>query len=385
MPDVPELEGLKVAIDAVLAAGPAAFADGDTLTRLYAQAERLQCAVTQSTGAFEAGAEWATAGARTAAAWISTECRMPLGAARRRVRLARELRHMPESERAWSDGSIGEAHVSLLSRARTPQTAEAFERDEAMLVGEAVKLRHHQFDRVVAYWRQLADPDGVEHDAAAVHDSRYLYLSPGLDGVGFLDGKLDPITHAIVDDRLRAIERELFETDWAEARLRLGREPALVDLRRTPAQRRCDALAEMARRAGAVPADGRMPEPLFTIFVGYETFAGRMCQLANGNVVAPGQIVPWLTDAYIERVVFDGPDRVKNVGPRRRLFKGATRRSVVVREHECFNHYCEIPSDRTEVDHIIPFSEGGPTIDTNGRPACGFHNRHRQRRPEPPE
>ena len=48
---------------------------------------------------------------------------------------------------------------------------------------------------------------------------------------------------------------------------------------------RADALVEMAIRSRTVPADGRRPEPLFSVFVGFETFAGRICELANGTVV----------------------------------------------------------------------------------------------------
>ncbi|MGH9247583.1 MAG: hypothetical protein ACRD29_25395, partial [Acidimicrobiales bacterium] len=39
----------------------------------------------------------------------------------------------------------------------------------------------------------------------------------------------------------------------------------------------------------------------------------------------------------LERVVFDGPSRVIDVGPHRRLFDVATRRSVEVRDRECFH------------------------------------------------
>ncbi len=44
----------------------------------------------------------------------------------------------------------------------------------------------------------------------------------------------------------------------------------------------------MARKAMAVPAGSRLPEPLFTVLVGYETFKGRICELASGRVVSPG-------------------------------------------------------------------------------------------------
>ncbi|MEA2900788.1 MAG: hypothetical protein QOH36_675 [Actinomycetota bacterium] len=136
----------------------------------------------------------------------------------------------------------------------------------------------------------------------------------------------------------------------------------------------------------ALPPGARLPEPLFTVLVGYETFAGRMCELASGRVVTPGSLVPWLDEAWAERVVFDGPDRVKNVSVRRRIFAGATRRAVEVRDRECFHPLCDATVEDCQVDHVQPWSVGGLTVDENGRLACAFHNRlrHRPRPPPPP-
>jgi len=136
----------------------------------------------------------------------------------------------------------------------------------------------------------------------------------------------------------------------------------------------------MARRARAVPPGARLPEPLFTVFVGYETFAGRICELAEGTVVTPGSLVGWLEEGWVERVVFDGPDRVRNLGARRRIFTGATRRSVEVRDRECFHEFCDIPAADCQIDHVQPYSAGGLTVDGNGRAAYGYHNRLRHRR-----
>ena len=151
-------------------------------------------------------------------------------------------------------------------------------------------------------------------------------------------------------------------------------------LTRRPAQRRADALVEMARRSAGYPHGGRLPEPLFSVMVGYETFAGRICELANGTVVTPGEVARWIDSAWVERVVFDGPSRVIDVGVRRRLFGGATRRAVQVRDRQCFHPQCEVPAEECQVDHVQPWSEGGPTVQTNGRAACDFHNRQRHRR-----
>ncbi|MDP9386613.1 MAG: HNH endonuclease, partial [Actinomycetota bacterium] len=257
----------------------------------------------------------------------------------------------------------------------------AMARDEAMLVGHAARLRPDRFARVLGYWSLHADPDGAECAAAAQRERRRFHLSQSFEGMFSGDVVLDPISGTIVSEALRRIEDELFRADWAEVRKRRGDNALASDLARTPAQRRANALVEMARRAGAAPAGGRRPEPLFTVMVGYETFAGRVCELANGTAVTPGSLVPWLDQAWVERVVFDAASRPIDVGVARRLFTGATRRAIEVRDRECFHEFCDLPAERCQVDHIEPYSAGGAAESGNGRMACGFHNRSRHRPP----
>jgi hypothetical protein len=64
---------------------------------------------------------------------------------------------------------------------------------------------------------------------------------------------------------------------------------------------------------------------LVSVLVGYETFRGRVCQLADGSVITPGTVASLLGEAWIERVVFYGPSRLVDLGQARR-FVGAARR-----------------------------------------------------------
>ncbi len=70
-----------------------------------------------------------------------------------------------------------------------------------------------------------------------------------------------------------------------------------------------------------------------------------------------------------------------DVGVATRLFTGATRRAVEVRDRQCFHEYCELPAEQCQIDHVQPWAAGGPTVVANGRVACAFHNRNRHRRP----
>ncbi len=377
------LDELTGVLDELARLDPEVLADVESVIELHRQLNRLQAVVTRATGRFEASGDWQFDGARSAAGWIMARCLLPKTTAKAELSLARVLRHLPHSEQAWVDGDIALPHVRALAGARRPATAEQMTRDEEMLVGEAKKLQFRQFSKAIDYWAQLADPDGEEMSAEDQRRERRFHLSQSFNNMWFLDGALDPIAGSIVSEEVKRLEDEMFKADWAEARARLGREPTVADLDRTPAQRRADALVEMAVRSRTAPKDGRRPAPLFTVLVGWETFKGRICELDDGTVVTPGSLVPWLASAWIERIVFDSPSRVLDVGAARRLFVGATRRAVEVRDRECFHDTCDVTAPHCQADHIIPYTAGGPTIQENGRLACGFHNRGRHSQ-EPP-
>ena len=67
--------------------------------------------------------------------------------------------------------------------------------------------------------------------------------------------------------------------------------------------------------------------------------------------------------------------RVIDVGEQRRFFTGALRRAIEVRDRHCRDETCDVEAGLCECDHVVPWSEGGPTTQQNGRLACPFHNR----------
>jgi 5-methylcytosine-specific restriction endonuclease McrA len=89
-----------------------------------------------------------------------------------------------------------------------------------------------------------------------------------------------------------------------------------------------------------------------------------------------------LDEAYFERAVF-APGRRVEVSPTTRLFSGATRRAVEVRDRACTHPYCDRPAEASQIDHIVPYAAGGATTQENGRVLCRFHNQLRNQRPPP--
>ena len=361
------LEQLVADIDRICEADPAAFADMESIKVLRRQLARLDAAATRSTASFDASGDWKESGARSLSSWLADACNLPKSETQRQISNGRALGHMPLVEEAWLAGDISAAHVGVLAGACSEKRRETFERDEKMLLDDAKFMRFRDYWRAVRYWEQCADPDSVEKDAQDERDQREVFLSQSFRGMWLGKMTFDPVSGTIVNNELRRLEQQLFEDDWAEARARLGDKATAADLRRTPAQRRADALVEMATRSRTAPADGKRPDPLFSVFVDYETFAGRICQLANGTVVTPGCLVDWLDRAWIERVVFDGPSRIIDMGVRQRLFTGATRRAVQLRDRECFHPFCDLPAEDCQVDHVVPYAAGGETIQANGR------------------
>jgi hypothetical protein len=374
-----ELKVFAQALDALVASGADNYGDCASIEQLHRQLSRFEAFVTEATSAFEVGEEWAADGAKTPSAWIATRCRIPRSAAKRRVRLGRELRHLPTCADAWRDGAIGVDQARAIASARRHRTESSMARDEGMLVAQASEMGFEDFYRALSYWKQLADPDGADAADEDRKASRNVFLEESFTGMWLGQMTLDPVSGAIVGGELNRLEHELFETDCAEAKERLGRPARIDELTRTSAQRRADALVEMATRSRTEPADGTRPAPLFSVFVGYETMHGRICELENGTVMAPAALVPWMSSAYFERAIFSLGNRV-DVSVRARLFSGGTRRAIELRDRICTHPYCYEPAETCQADHIETWAEGGPTTQENGRLLCGFHNRLRNQR-----
>ena len=374
------------ALSALVSSGAENYGDGASIEVLHHELARFEAFVTEASAVFEASEEWAADGAKSASAWIATRCRVPRSAARKRARLGRTLRHLPRCAEAWRAGRIGAEQARAIASARRHRTEASMARDEEMLVSQAAAMGFEDFYRALSYWKQLADPEGADAADEDRRAARKVYLESSFTGMWLGQMTLDPVSGAIVSGELNRLEHELFEADCAEAREHLGRTPRIDELARDGAQRRADALVEMATRSRSAPAEGIRPAPLFSVLVGYETMHGRICELENGTVLAPSSLQPWMDAAYFERAIFSLGTRV-DVSVRARLFTGGTRRALELRDRICTHPYCYEPAETCEADHIQPYAEGGATTQENGRLLCGFHNRlrnQRERRERPP-
>lgn len=224
------------------------------------------------------------------------------------------------------------------------------------------------------YWNHHADSEVGDDGDPPDDDSRQANLGAGVNGEVVVNAVLDPIGGAEVQEALRRITDDLARED----RQHKGR------VTRTKRQLRADALVEMARRATAMPAGAVKPRPLVTVVCGEAAFA-ELCELSNGTVITPGQLVPHLGRLDIESILFGSPFHAISASSRR-SFTGALRRAIEVRDRHCQHPSgCDEPINRCDVDHIVPRCRGGTTCQTNGRLLCVYHNRIEPQLTRPPQ
>ena len=144
----------------------------------------------------------------------------------------------------------------------------------------------------------------------------------GIDGEIHLAAIFDPVGGATFSEAWELIGDEL--------RLADARRPDGAV--RTFVQRRLDALVEMAVRATTSGDGGGRPRPL-VVTVGYHSFR-RLCELSDGTVVTPGELVSYVGALDVNGIVFDGPLH-PIAGTSTRSFGGLLRRAIEVRDLVC--------------------------------------------------
>jgi len=310
---------------------------------------------------------WAFDGSRSAAAHLARETRSSATTCRRELRRARATADLPAVVQAVIDGALTVDHLDLFDATRTAARSLAMDRDQRHLVDACRQLNVAGARSLLAYWANAHDATTSTPDQAGPPTtSGRLFLSETFAGSWRLDGELDPLAGGIVATELARLEALIRRRDADEG------------VQRTPAQRRAAALVDMAQRSAHLAPDSRPARPLFTVLVGNDTLK-HLCELAEGTVIAPKQLLPWLGSADYETILFDGPHTVVSVSQQRR-FTGAVRRAIEVRDRRCTHPSdCDMPASRCDVDHIVPYAQHGPTSQFNGRLQCPTHNRNQAR------
>jgi len=361
-------------------------------------------------------------GHRSTQAYLRATTNQPAAVVLAEVRRARLCRDFPQVGEALLTGRIGVGQIDELVRiTRNPRAVTYLDDAQVdMLLGHAEHLSIRGLARAVDHWLQWADPDGAwrDHTEAVEHRTGHVVVNNGEVAIGAVGGDVltaEGLTK--IYDHFRELE---FRNDVAARTARHGDRADEYPLPRTDAQRRFDALVAIFHHAYAATGDGKLPDPIINIVCDQRTLhdlmgrAGivltngdtldldaltrqqidavlaefvadptsiltRRCETSSGHPVPPRLLIQALLTAQVRRVVLDARSTVIDLGERKRLFTGNARLAATVLERYCAHAGCEIPADRSQIDHNESHADGGRTDQDNAAPVCGSHNRFKYR------
>lgn len=325
----------------------------------------------------------ARTGHRSATSWLAQATGESIGHCKATVTVVSRLPHLPLVGAAFRDGELAESALRALAEAWSADIADVFAESEQMLLDWAMRLPFSDFTALLEVWLAHADHDRLEQHAADQYERRELHLSQMLDGVGKLDGILDPEGLSLVREALRSLSA-----------------PAHDD-RRTAAQRRADALVDMARltldqvetRRQMDAADGpdtlfgpatparraRRNRPRVLATIGYdELVAGRGAGVIDTNLdhhAVPAETIRRLAcDAGVHRYVTGPLGIVIDHGRQHRVVSDPQFDRLHLRDHGCRWPGCHVPAAGCDAHHARHWLDGGTTTDDNLVLLCWHHH-----------
>lgn len=308
-----------------------------------------------------------SSGFRSATDWLATTSNESIGQCKITIRLAVRIQNMPAVRAGFADGVLAESALRLLTEAWHADIANDFERDEPLLLRWATELPHRDFAMVLDTWRMHADPDREERTAQELYDKRSLHLSSMLDGLGRLDGVLDPEGLALVREAIRALSR-----------------PSELD-QRTAAQRRADALVNMARIAlESVEPDEETtrrkrnrPKVIATIELNdlMANSNGGVINTNHDRIVVPSEAIRRMAcDCGLHRYVTDPLGTVVDYGRQQRTVTDNQFDRLMVRDHGCRWPGCGVPASGCDGHHAKHWIDGGETNGDTLVLVCWHHH-----------
>jgi hypothetical protein len=335
-------------------------ADGRVLTEAFALADRLNAKLLDAVGEHDAAELWRNDGATSMTAWLRHHTRRSGRDAARCARTARRLRQLPVTAAAYRDGVLSSGHVQTIVANLTDRTAGLFADHETELVPDLAALSVSDTAVAMHDWAQRAEAV-VGDDPDSPQPKRSLHLSRILDGRRELSGSFDPEGGAVIVTALR-----LAQTCDVDG------EP-----RRSPAQRRGDALVDLCRwflDHQQTCRGGRHRPHLNVIATLHDLEHRGQGRLLDGSVLDAATLQRLCCDAGIHRVITNGRSSILDYGTTTRTIPANLFNALVIRDRHCRYPGCDRPPDWTEAHHIRRVLDGGPTSLDNLTLQCSRHH-----------
>jgi hypothetical protein len=308
----------------------------------------------------------------TTASWLRHRARLDHGAASRQVDAARRLRRLPRLRAALDAGEVTLAHVTEVTRAAVPRRMDAVAAAEDTLVELALAAPPRDVRLVLRHLADAVDADGsdaTELSPCGPDERRHLDGWVGIDRLVELRAVLDQTDGEALLTALDAAEAP----DPADT-------PA--HLRRSPGQRRADALGVIARHyldTGHGPTvHGVKPHLLVTVdlatILGRDDLAARTPRLRHTGAITGDLARHLALDAKVTAILTMGPWRVVNVGRTMRTLPPWLRIALELVHRHCRGPHCDRPAAWTEAHHQLAWDDGGDTDLSTTIPLCKAHH-----------
>lgn len=213
---------------------------------------------------------------------------------------------------------------------------------------------------------QQVDRDAIRRADKEIKD-RYLNVSKSLSGIAEVYGNVFASTAQALDRRLDELADTVCEADP-----------------RTRAQRRADAVAALVAGddrmactcgvSGCVEARGRLRNRNVVIYVVAEQATVDGSGSAPGYMAGVDELIPAHVIAELAKSATLRPLTIPATAERGYTPSAKLAEYVRCRDLTCRAPGCDVPAVRCDLDHTIPFADGGATHASNLKALCRKHH-----------
>ncbi len=314
---------------------------------------------TVAVGQVERTNGWKGEGARSISEWLATETDCAQYEAQSVVILANQLQHLPTTQAALLSGVLSNAQAVEVARGAivAPNT-------ESQLLNLAKHVTVRDLRDATARVIAGATDEAARHKQ--IHKTRFLKSWRDPDGAFIIKGRMTVANGAIVMAALKPLQDEIFNA----ARKSGNHE--------RPEAYAADALLELCTTESAIAVKPARANAVMNIRIDMaslkrgHTEHGEVCEIAGVGPIPVATATEYLGEAFLKLLVMDGTD-VRTIAHMGRAIPAKLRTGLEERDRVCQVPTCDM-NIGLEIDHIIPFAEGGATNFENLVRLCKRHH-----------
>jgi hypothetical protein len=355
---------LERAVDGLLDQDPAELAvsvKGAQMVRLRRQMDRLDAVFAVRVQDANRNGVGLEDGHVSTTAWIGWKTGLEQAQVRKIQRHADLAERLPETGRAWRDGTISSRAVELIAAARVPGCDEELAAVEGEFLDRARRGDHKRLKVLTQHFRACARADGNKPVPA---DGLKLAL---VGDRGILAGEFAASATETIAEAINAFTRPPAANDGTSLAVRQAE--GFV--------RMCEvALARGTHTEGSRPVVSYLTQERIPDATQHPLMVGVFT-----GVIDPRERDRILCDAVIAPVKTDRRGEVLDQGRATNVWNRATRRALTTRSPHCQWPGCETPAPWCDAHHFVHWEHGGETSLANGVHLCRRHHTfvHRHR------